>query len=182
MPRFESPVSRTTPDGTDAVLLFDMSSMTSLVVRSDIEQFGVGYGKSTTNGETLICGSRPGEWSIIGSADACAASALRISTGGFTSVIDYSHARALFRLAGVDAAATLEKVCSIDWSNDMTPDGAVVSASVAKVICDIVRNDTSDTPSYLIACDRSFGRYLFDTLADACSEFGSRTSSGIGDD
>ena len=35
----------------------------------------------------------------------------------------------------------LEKVCSLDWSDPMTPDGAVASASVAKVTCDIARND-----------------------------------------
>ena len=66
----------------------------------------------------------------------------------------------------------LEKVCSLDWSDPMTPDGAVASASVAKVTCDIARNDVDGTPSYLVFCDRSFGQYLFDALIDAGNEFG----------
>jgi len=61
----------------------------------------------------------------------------------------------------------------LDWDDAITPDGAVVSASVAKAGCDIVRFDgDSDHPSYLLACDRSFGQYLFDAILDAGDEFG----------
>ncbi len=88
------------------------------------------------------------------------------------SVIDYTHSRALFRLTGAGAASTLEKVCNFDWSDAMTPDGAAMSASVAGVACDIIRDDAGGTRSYLIACDRSFGQYLFDALLDAGAEFG----------
>ena len=88
------------------------------------------------------------------------------------SVIDHTHSRALFRLTGADAASLLEKVCSLDWSDAMTPDGAVVSASIAKVTCDLTRQDHDGEPSYLIACDRSFAQYLFDALLDAGTEFG----------
>lgn len=91
---------------------------------------------------------------------------------GHASVVDWTHGRAAFRLSGAPAASALEKVCSIDWSDNMTPDGAVVSASVAGAGCDIVRNDATGAPSYLILCDRSFGQYLFDAILDACAEFG----------
>ena len=90
----------------------------------------------------------------------------------FVTSLDWMHGRALFRLTGHDAARTLEKVCSLDWSEEMTPDGAVASASVAKVTCDIAREDVDGKPSYLIFCDRSFGQYLFDALIDAGDEFG----------
>ena len=75
------------------------------------------------------------------------------------------------RVTGSEATRLLEKVCGIDWSDHMTPDGAVLSASVALVTCDIARNDvseddTSSRPSYLIFCDRSFGQYLFDALIE----------------
>ena len=45
-------------------------------------------------------------------------------------------------------------------------------ASVAKVTCDIVRNDVNGIRSYLISCDRSYGQYLFDAILDARHEFG----------
>ena len=66
----------------------------------------------------------------------------------------------------------LAKVCGIDLSDRMTPNGAVVTASVALTTCDIIRDDRADTPSYLLMCDRSFGQYLFDALIDAGGEFG----------
>ncbi len=133
---------------------------------------GVGFGASRGAGEMLVLGQRPGEWMLLGPAETNAAYVAELDTSGHVSVIDHTHSRALFRLTGADAASLLEKVCSLDWSDAMTPDGAVVSASVAKVACDLTRQDQHDTPSYLIACDRSFGQYLFDALLDAGDEFG----------
>ena len=43
---------------------------------------------------------------------------------------------------------------------------------MAKVTCDIVRNDLEGIPSYLISCDRSYGQYLFEVILDAGQEFG----------
>ena len=34
------------------------------------------------------------------------------------------------------------------------------------------------TPAYLVACDRSFGQYLFDALLDAGDEFGIGVAPG----
>ncbi len=242
---FESPVLLVGSAGTEAVTLTDVSAMAKLLVRSDVDQFGIAFGASSGDvGGALVCGSRPGEWLIVGDAKACAAAAAG-AEDGFTSVVEYTHSRALFRLAGPAASSALEKVCSIDWSDAMMPNGAVVSASVAKVSCDIIRNDTTPDGavpdadaavpdgeaangavadggatdvadvdggaadvadpdseaadggatdiadvdgeavdvadpdseaarperSYLIACDRSFGQYLFDALLDATTEF-----------
>ena len=88
------------------------------------------------------------------------------------SVVDITHGRAMFRLSGADSIGVLAKVCNIDLADDMTPDGAVFSASVAKVTCDLVRDDVAGRRSYLVSCERSFGGYLFAAIADACSEFG----------
>ncbi len=177
MAEFESPLTKNYPDGTGPLQLTDVSATTKLLVRSDIQQFGVRFGTSTTTGEALICGSRPGEWLILGNPEACTSAAATTDTNSFTNVIDHTHSRALFRLSGPPSASTLEKVCSLDWSDTMTPNGAVASASVAKVTCDIIRNDDGQ-PSYLLACDRSFGQYLFDALLDACHEFDPQHATG----
>jgi len=150
-------------------------------------------------GGALVLGARPGEWIVVGSAGAVAEAVAGLdapdfvsaSTGSaptapaasldapdapdapdFVSALDWTHGRALFRVTGADASRMLEKVCSLDWSDSMTPDGAVASASVAKVSCDVARNDVDGSPSYLIFCDRSFGQYLFDALIDVGAEFG----------
>ena len=170
-PRFESAVTKTyTPVPDAPVSLADESSTTKTLVRSDRPQFGITFGQSIAVGDALVCATRPDEWLILGSDDAVEVATESIDTSGFTSIIGFTHGRSLFRITG-EASSLLEKVCGIDWLDSMTPDGAVVSASVALVTCDIIRND-GDESSYLLMCDRSFGQYLFDALVDAGTEFG----------
>ncbi len=169
VPPFESAVLTSYPSSTDApVTISDESAVAKTLIRSDRAQFGVPFGSSVMVGDALVCGTRPDEWLILGTVDASAA----VDSGGFTSIIPFTHGRSLFRLSGDDTPGLLEKVCGLDWSDNMTPDGAVVTASVALVTCDIIRTDQDGQRSYLVMCDRSFGQYLFDALIDAGTEFG----------
>ncbi len=171
VPTFESPVVKQYPAGVGPLTLADLSHLAKLSVRADDDPgFGVGFGASRTDGGVLVCGQRPGEWVLLGSPAEVARVSDGIARSGHVSVIDLTHGRAVFRLTGTDASAVLEKVCSLDWSDPMTPDGAVASASVAKVVCDLVRHDVDGRHSYLISCDRSFGQYLFDAILDAGAE------------
>ena len=70
----------------------------------------------------------------------------------------------------------MEKICSLDFGDHMTPDGACAGASVAKVTCDIVRDDvssgsTADVRSYLLLADTSYRAYLHGAIDDATAEF-----------
>ena len=179
---FESAVVRSdesAPGGS--LMLSDASATTKWLVRGEsdgaaADRLAVPFGSSRlTESGALVLGSRPGEWIVLGTAGAVAEDVSGLSgldSSDFVSALDWTHGRALFRVTGADAPRMLEKVCSLDWSDAMTPDGAVASASVAKVTCDVARNDVDGTPSYLILCDRSFGQYLFDALIDAGDEFG----------
>lgn len=158
-------------------MLSDESSLAKTIVRAApdsaaVGQMGVGFGASRRADGVLVCGQRPTEWVLIGDESAVAALVGGLDTTGHVDVIDITHGRALIRLSGDDAPSVLEKVCGLDWSEQMTPNGATTSGSVAKVTCDLVRDDTSTSRSYLISCDRSFGQYLFDALLDAGAEFG----------
>lgn len=180
--RFESPVTRTYAAGESVELtLVDAGATVKWLVRALVDgpaaaRLRVPFGSSLQDpGGVLVLGSRPGEWILLGEKDAVAE--MVSSLGGFgpadfVTALDWTHGRALFRITGRPASRVLEKVCSLDWSDPMTPDGAVASASVARVICDIARNDRHGAPSYLIFCDRSFGQYVFDALLDAGGEFG----------
>ena len=170
-PTFETPIMRR---GSTGSALTDESATTKTIIRAAPDspaatQMGVGFGASRRVEGVLICGSRPDEWLMLGEPSAHTPP---IDTMGHVSVVDFTHGRALMRLTTDHAAAVLEKVCSLDLSEAMTPDGAVVSASVAKVSCDLIRDDVDGTRSYLIACDRSFGDYLFGAILDGCDEFG----------
>jgi len=186
-PAFESPVSRNLvpsagvpmePGGPDALLTVqDVSSTTKIIVRAGPEtdachQLSTRFTTSRAADGLLIVGQRPDEWTLLGQEAAVEGLIDKLDRSGHISVIDGTHSRALFRLTGEAAASALEKLCSLDWSDHMTPDGAAVSASVARVTCDIVRNDLEGAPSYLISCDRSYGQYLFEVILDAGQEFG----------
>ncbi len=177
-PVFASAISKDYSAKSASVTIADHSSTTKILVRSDRPQFGLTFGTSRREGEALICGSRPDEWLIIGTPSAVEAAEAAIDLDGFTSVIPFTHGRSLFRLAGTAAPSVLEKICGIDWADNMTPNGAVVSASVALTTCDIIRSDDDDgTRAYLLLCDRSFGQYLFDAVIDAGDEFGIAVAS-----
>lgn len=153
-----------------AVTLTDLSYLTKVVVKTTPARtggLGPAFGSSEVVGEALVCGSRPGEWLVLGQPEAVAGAIGDVDA----NQVDVTHGRLLIEVAGAAAVATLEKVCSLDWDDRMMPDGAVTSASVAKVNCDIIRSDRDGAPAYLIAADRSFGQYLHDAIVDAAQEF-----------
>ncbi|MGI9599295.1 MAG: sarcosine oxidase subunit gamma [Acidimicrobiales bacterium] len=174
---FESPITKSYPAaGGDGLRLTDLSATTKVIVRAEStgaaqRQLAVAFGASRQSGDVLICGQRPTEWLILGDGGAVADFVAGLDRSGHVSVVDHTHSRALFRLSGDTATSLLEKICSLDWGETMTPNGAVLSASIAKTGCDIIRNDTEGARSYLIACDRSFAQFLFDAIVDAGQEF-----------
>jgi len=158
--------------------LRDRSTYTKILLRERKgEEFsgelGVKYGESKlrTDG-TLVCGSRPGEWTFYNpSAEANSLIQTLETYGERVALTNLTHGRALMSVEGNSAGSLLEKICNIDFSDAMVPDGASFSASVGAVSCDLVRAD-SDQVLFLLSCERSFGLYLFKVLADAGKEFG----------
>ena len=137
---------------------------------------GVPFGRAARDEHgTFIVGSGPGEWLLLASPGAKAAVIRRVEEvpdEGLVSVFDATHGRALMRITGAQAADLLAKVCGIDFSEEVTPDGAAFRSSVAKLVTDVVRDDRDGERSYLLHCERSSGQYLFDALIDAGDEFG----------
>lgn len=118
------------------------------------------------NGD-LVARIRPDEWLVLGST----ATADDLDLSDFASRIDTTHSRLLFRLTGHAAVKVLEKLCSLDFADPMTPNGACAGASVATVTCDLIRDDVDGTRSYLLLCDTSYRGYLRDAIDDAMAEF-----------
>ncbi len=139
---------------------------------------GVPFGRATRDGTgVLVVGSGPGEWLVLAGPGTALEAAERV--GGlaaaaeeFTTVLDLTHGRALIRLTGRRSAEVLAKVCGIDFSDAVTPDGAAFRCPVAELVTDLVRDDRDGVRSYLLHCERSSGQYLFGVLVDAGAEFG----------
>ncbi len=172
-PVFQSPITNPTP-AKGSLTLTDESELTKVSVRG--AHIAVSFGTCEQRGDVLVVGSRPDEWTLLGPADAVAAVVSGLDLSGFASTTDITHSRLMIRLTGDDAARAMEKACGIDLSDAMTPNGAAVGASVAKVTCDVVRDDVvSDgreaVRSYRFLADRSFGQYFWDALRDCTAEF-----------
>lgn len=177
-PTFQSSIGATLPRESGATLtLADESTLAKWLVRAEpgsaaAAALGAAFGTTEIRDDALVAGVRPDEWLLLGSDSGVEAVVTSVPLDGHVTLVDWTHGRAAVRLTGARATRALEKVCALDWTDPMTPDGAVTSASVAKVTCDVVRNDIAGVPSYVLVFDRSFGQYLYDALADAASEFG----------
>lgn len=182
---FRGPITKKYPSASAnaELTITDHSTTTKLSVRADpssaaATRLAAPFGASRIDGATRVVGIRPDEWFVLGGHDEAHAIVNGLDTSGHVSVVDLTHSRCMFRVTGAMAPKMMEKVCGIDWSDAMMPDGAATSASVALVSCDLMRADEGGQRSYLIACDRSFGQYLFDALLDAGDEFNIAVGAG----
>jgi heterotetrameric sarcosine oxidase gamma subunit len=169
---------------TAALTLSDCAPLAKVQARAPIggraaAGLGVRFGRAARNDDgVLVAGSGPGEWLLIGPPGADKAIVARLegmaasAPDETVTVVDLTHGRALIRLNGSSGAAVLAKLCGIDLSDDLTPDGAALRSSVAALATDIIRDDRAGVRSYLLHCERSSGQYLFNALLDAGAEFG----------
>ncbi|GJM39692.1 MAG: hypothetical protein DHS20C19_30590 [Acidimicrobiales bacterium] len=153
--------------------LTDLTATTKTTVRAADDtavaaalRLTFGSAAQAENGD-LVVRIRPDEWLVLGTT----ATVDGLDLTGFASRIDTTHSRLLFRLTGSAAGSVMEKVCSLDFADHMTPNGACAGASVAKVTCDVVRDDVSGVRSYLLLADTSYRDYLRGALQDAMTEF-----------
>jgi len=165
---------------TAALRIADRTPLAKVLVRAAPDgqvaaRLGVPFGRAERDAHgTLVVGSGPGEWLLIGAPGSAADIAARLDAADdrLVTVLDYTHGRALMRLSGPAAGQTLAKLCPMDLTDRATPDGTAFRSSVAQLATDVVRDDVDGIRSYLVHCERSSGRYLFDTLVDAGGEFG----------
>lgn len=141
---------------------------------------GVPFGRAVRDtAGSLVIGSGPGEWLVLGEIGAEAEllaswrrALVDAAARELVSTVDLTHGRALIRLHGNNSAALLSKLCAVDLGADMAPNGAAFRSSVARLVTDVIRDDSDGVTSFLVHCERSSGQYLFDALLDAGAEFG----------
>lgn len=160
--------------------LADHSPLAKVLLRATPDErvagrLGVPFARAARDRHgTLVVGSGPGEWLLIGDVGTAATLADRLDTSGdgLVSVLDVTHGRALVRLSGAASVPLLAKVCAIDLDERVTPDGTAFRSIVAQLVTDVVRDDVDGTRSYLLHCERSSGQHLFDALLEAGRDLG----------
>ena len=175
---------RASAAGAAPLTLTDCTPLTKVQVRAPIggevaASLGVSFGRAAREPDgTLVVGSGPGEWLLLAPPGQAGTLVPRLEKAAAQAAsesvtwVDLTHGRALIRLYGPSAAGVLAKVCGIDLSDGITPDGAAFRTSVAALATDVIRDDLGGTPSYLLHCERSSGQYLFGALLRAGDEFG----------
>ena len=174
---------RASDAGGGALTLTDCTPLTKVQLRAPVDgevaaSLGVPFGRAARDPDgTLVVGSGPGEWLLLaapgqaGALEPTLQKAAAQAPGESVTWVDLTHGRALIRLYGQSAASVLAKVCGIDLSDGITPDGAAFRTSVAALATDVIRDDVDGTHSYLLHCERSSGQYLFDAMLTAGAEF-----------
>jgi len=169
--------------GGGALTLTDCTPLTKVQLRAPVDgevaaSLGVPFGRAARDPDgTLVVGSGPGEWLLLaapgqaGALEPALEKAAAQAPGESVTWVDLTHGRALIRLCGQSAAAVLAKVCGIDLSDGITPDGAAFRTSVAALATDVIRDDVGGTRCYLLHCERSSGQYLFDAMLTAGAQF-----------
>lgn len=136
--------------------LTDLSLSPKWRIFAGYEDIGPGTSRKTKDG--LVWSVTPGEWTVLGE---------RID-----GAVDLTHARAMFRLTGAAASTLINRVCPLDLGDGMFPEGAAGRTLFAGVATEVVREDESGNPSYLLLPSRSFSTYILDVILDAGAEFG----------
>ena len=95
MAEFESAVLASYVHDANAPLaLADESATSKTLVRSDRSQFSdLTFGHCSMVSGALVAATRPDEWLLLGDAAVVAEAEGAIDTGGFTSVIPFTHGR-----------------------------------------------------------------------------------------
>jgi heterotetrameric sarcosine oxidase gamma subunit len=156
------------------------------------EQLAIPMGRTELFEDGLLATClAPGEWLVLCPGDpARFLAGLRSSAGDEpTAVLDVTQGRTVLRLTGPEAGDLLAELCEIDLGDRAFPVGSAIQARVAGVRTGILRDDLfadeagwpapvdldltdsgaseeADVRSYLLHCDRSAGRYLYDQLLD----------------
>jgi heterotetrameric sarcosine oxidase gamma subunit len=136
--------------------LTDLSSTPKWRVFAGHEE--VRPGTSKGSGDHLVWSVSPGEWTVLGDQP--------------DEAVDLTHVRSMFRLTGAEAPDLIGRVCALDLSADMFPNGAAARSLVAGAATEIVRDDLDGLPSYLLLPSSSFKTYMLEVVRDAGAEFG----------
>jgi heterotetrameric sarcosine oxidase gamma subunit len=193
-PIFRSPItsisSPTSP--TSTLTLTDLTGVPVILIQGDagdtlkqhFAQIPARPGDLVEGGDSLLARLTPTEFYLFGlspRANLPSAAVLDDSFARaqrFAHATDYTHGKAVVRLAGAAAGEVLSKICGLDFHDTVFPNMKAAQASAAKIKALFVRRDENDIPTYFLHVNRTLGQYFWETVWDAGQEFEITTTEG----
>jgi sarcosine oxidase subunit gamma len=131
----------------------------------------MGSKRVSKNGFALI-GTVPGQWlAVAESREARSLPAmLAVALKGDATVVDLSDGKAVLRISGPRARATLAKGCSLDLHPRVFKPGNAATTPVALIDCVIWQID--ETPTYDLAVPTSYAESFWSWLTASAAEYG----------
>jgi len=128
--------------------------------------------RCAASGERIAARLGPDEWLLLGPEQDQGSIAGEIEaalTGRFYSLVSIGHRDTAVTVSGRHAADVLNAGCPIDLADNAFPTGSSTRTLLGKA--EIVLMRVHHAPTYRVECGRSFGRYVYDFLLEACREF-----------
>lgn len=185
---FRSPITSLLPSavGSSQLSVADLTGVQVILIQGEVDdllnqhfvQIPAKPGDLVEISEGLLARLTPTELYLSGlSLDAKVPSVAVIEDSlakghHFAHATDYTHGKAVVRLAGAAAPELLSKICGLDFHSMAFPNLWVAQTSAAKIKTLIARYDQSETPTYFLHVSRSLGQYFWKIVWEAGQEFG----------
>ena len=169
----------------DGVSLGDLSGTGLLDIRGDEAEKMLGkiykdmpkkIGAAARVSDGILARLRDDQFALIFLGEDFAATAENLAgaagkSKSLITVTDLTHGRGHFLLCGENAADILPKICGLDFSERVFPDGSAAQTSLAKVRTLIIRQDNENMPCYHLVMGQSLAAYTWEVVFDAAQEF-----------
>lgn len=124
----------------------------------------------TAAGSVAFIWSGPGLWLGIGSSTDDLARRLATCAPGLASITDLTGSRTTIRINGPSAREGMMKLVPIDLDETVFSTGSAALTVASHIPVQLWQTD--DTPTYEIACRRSYSVSLWQSLTAAFAEYG----------
>ena len=130
-------------------------------------------GYAATRGDVAALWVQPNAWMMVAppGEEGALARAVKAACGDAGSMVDQTHGRMVFTLAGRDARVVLQKLCRLDLHPRAFGPGRVATTLMAEISCLLHQRD--DSPSFDMMVFSSFAKHFGGALAHAAGQEGS---------
>jgi heterotetrameric sarcosine oxidase gamma subunit len=130
------------------------------------------HGHAETANDVAALWVQPNAWMLVAppAAEGALARAVKAACGDAGSVVDQTHGRVVFSLAGRHARFVLQKICRLDLHPRAFGSGRAATTPMAEITCLLHQRD--DVPSFDLIVFATFAAHFAAALTHAAAGVG----------